>query len=324
MAQFTIPKFNNCGEMRYQMGYKLKNLVENNPKIITLDGDLRSSTGLHIVEHDHPDKVIKVGIAEQNLLAIAAGMSQEGFIPFTCTFDSFCRRNMDQLYVSVCYSDLNVKMIGAYAGLFSGKAGATHQSDKELSILLRIPNLKIIEPGCNLEMEQALDVAANTYGPFYLRLVRCQVGYNDIGKNYQFKLGKGVTVETTESGKTDIGLLTTGFMIKTAKIAAQKLNKMGYSVRIDHHPSLKPFDTDLLDDMIDSVKGIVTMENHCTSGGLYSLVTEHCFRERRSILISPIGTDPEDYIHTGHINDLLYNYHMTSNDVVNAAIALLK
>lgn len=162
MAQFYLPDRNKTKEMRYQMGFTLSDLAYEYPKIIALDADLRSSTGLHIFEHFHPAKLVKAGIAEQNMISMAAGYSQEGYIPFPCTFDAFCRRFMDQLYITVSYSNLNVKVLGAYVGLFTGKAGATHQSDKELSLLLRIPNLTVIEPGCNLEMAQALRAALKT------------------------------------------------------------------------------------------------------------------------------------------------------------------
>lgn len=319
MAQFAIPKFDDNGEMRYQMGHKLLSMMQQNPRILTVDADLRSSTGIHIVDSIFPDRVIKVGIAEQDMMAISAGLSQEGFIPFCCTFDAFTRRNLDQLYVSVCYSNLNVKILGAYAGLYTGKAGATHQSDKELGILLRIPNLTILEPSCNLEMEQALEAAVGITGPVYLRLVRCKVGYNEIGEGYTFQIGKGVTIPEFAKEKADIGLVTTGLMLKTAKIAARKLQEKGYKVRIDHHPSLKPFDKELLYDMAHSVQGIVTLENHCTSGGLFSLVSETLVKTGSSIKVLPIGTDPNDYIHTGHVNDLLFRYKMTSDDVTALA-----
>ncbi len=321
MAQFTIPPREKTKEMRYQMGYALSDLAREDPRILALDADLRSSTGLHIFEHFHPDRLIKVGIAEQNLIAIAAGLSQEGYVPFPCTFDAFCRRFLDQLYVTVAYSNLNVKVIGAYVGLFTGKAGATHQSDKELGILLRIPNLRVIEPGCHLEMAQALRCAAQTPGPFYLRIVRCEVEHNEIGEGYQFRLGKGVTV--LEEGH-DLGLITTGFMIKTGKLAAQKLRAKGIRVRLDHHPTLKPFDRDLVRDMAAKVPAIVTLENHCRSGGLFSLVAETLAAEGSGVRVAAIGTDPEDFIHTGHVNDLLHHYGMTSDHVVAASLAVLE
>jgi transketolase len=322
MAQFTIPDRNKTSEMRYQMGYALSDLANENSRIVALDGDLRSSSGLHIFEHFHPDKLIKAGIAEQNMMAMAAGLSQEGYIPFPCTFDAFCRRFMDQLYVSVAYGNLNVKVLGAYVGLFTGKAGATHQSDKELGLLLRIPNLKVIEPGCNVEMAQALRCAVETPGPFYLRIVRCEVEDNEIFDGYRFELGKGVTV--IDDNAPEVGLVSTGYMVRTARIAARKLQERGIRVRLDHHASLKPFDSELLYGMAAKVGAVVTLENHCVSGGLFSLVAEAFARQGIGVPVGAIGTDPEDFIHTGHVNDLLHRYGMTSDDVVDRAVATLR
>ncbi|MFZ5832133.1 MAG: transketolase family protein [Planctomycetota bacterium] len=320
MAQFTIPQRDATKEMRYQMGYALADLANEYDQIVALDADLRTSSGLHIFQHFHPDKLITTGIAEQNMISMAAGLSQEGYIPFPCTFDAFCRRFMDQLYISVAYSRSNVKVLGAYVGLYTGKAGATHQSDKELGLLLRIPNLHVIEPSCNDEMRQALRVAVETEGPFYLRIVRCEVNENDIGEGYRFRLGKGVTV--IENG-ADVGLVTSGCMLRTAKIAAEKLKKAGIGVRLDHHASLKPFDRELVCDMATKVRAIVTVENHCRSGGLFSLVAEALALAGRQVPVGAIGTDPEDFIHTGHVNDLLVHYRMTSDDIVRKAHEIL-
>lgn len=322
MAQFTIPARDATSEMRYQMGYALAELANEYPRIVALDGDLRTSSGLHIFEHFHPGKLIKAGIAEQNMIAMSAGLSQEGYIPFPCTFDAFVRRFMDQLYVSVAYGNLNVKVLGAYVGLFTGKAGATHQSDKELGMLLRIPNLTVLEPGCNDEMAQVLRAAVETSGPFYLRIVRCEVGWNEIFEGYKFQIGKGVTV--LDDNAPEVGLVSTGYMIKTARLAAEKLRARGIRVRLDHHPSLKPFDRELLYRMAGKVAAIVTMENHCVSGGLYSLVAEALAARGSAVRVGAIGTDPEDFIHTGHVNDLLHRYRMTSDDVVEKALAVLR
>jgi len=321
MAQFTIPDRISTKEMRYQMGYALADLANEYPNIVAVDADLRSSSGLHIFEHFHPDKLIKVGIAEQNMIAVSAGLSQEGFIPFPCTFDAFSRRFLDQLYVTVAYSNLNVKVLGAYVGLFTGKAGATHQSDKELGILLRIPRLNVIEPGSNDEMRQALRCAAETPGPFYIRIVRCEVEDHEAPEGFKFRLGKGVTVV---NNGTDAGIITSGFMVRTARIAAEKLFKKGIKVRIDHHPSLKPFDKELLFDMVSKVPVIVTAENHCISGGLFSIVAENLALEGIQKPTGAIGTDPEDFIHTGHVNDLLARYKMTSDDIVNKVNSLIR
>ncbi len=150
MAQFTLPD-RTTREMRYQMGFALADLAYEFPQIVALDADLRSSTGLYIFEHFHPAKLVKTGIAEQNVVRMAAGLSREGYVPFPCTFDAFSRRMLDQLYVTVAYSNLNVKFIGAYVGLFTGKAGATHQSDKELGTLAARPapvnRRALVQPG---------------------------------------------------------------------------------------------------------------------------------------------------------------------------------
>ncbi len=314
MAQFIIPDRDKTKEMRFQMGYALADIAKDHPNIVALDADLRTSSGLHIFEYFHPSKLVNVGIAEQNLCAISTGLSQEGYIPFPCTFDAFVRRYMDQLYILLAYSNSNVKILAAYVGLFTGKAGATHQSDKELGMLLRIPNLTVLEPGCNVEMRQVLRAAAETKGPFYIRIVRCQVNENDLADDYQFKIGKGVTVIDDEN--PEIGLITTGYMIRASKIAAKKLQKKGIRVRLDHHPSLKPFDKELLLDMASKVKAAVTVENHCISGGLFSLVAEAFAQNGVGLRVGAIGTDPNDFIHTGHVNDLLVHYKMTSDDIV--------
>ena len=321
MAQFNIPERDKTSEMRYQMGWKLSDLASENPDIRIIDADLRSSTGIHIFEHNHPDKLVKVGIAEQNMASIAAGLSQEGLIPFTCTFDSFSRRYMDQLFISIAYNNLNVKMIGAYAGLFTGKAGATHQSDRELSFILRVPNLIVLEPGTNEEMRRALEMAVAEDGPFYLRIVRCGVPESVLDSASKFDIGRGVTI--WDEG-CDIGLVSTGVMLNVCIAAAENLGKEGIKVRLDHHPSLKPFDTVLLDDMASKTGAIVTCENHCKSGGLFSIVAEHLVKKGCPLKIGAIGSDINDFIHTGHVNDLMAHYKMTSDDIVKKVKEILK
>jgi transketolase len=227
---------------------------------------------------------------------------------------------LDQLYVTVAYSDLNVKLIGAYVGLFTGKAGATHQSDKELGVLLRVPRLTILEPATNEEMRQVLRAAVEHRGPMYLRIVRCEVADDLVGSGYRFRIGKGVTVLDEGS---DVGLVTTGYMLHTAVLAAEKLKKLGIGVRIDHHPSLKPFDRDLLYDMARTVGTMITLENHCVSGGLHSLVAEALVAKGIGVRVGAVGSDPDDFIHTGHVNDLLWRYRMSSQDVVDMANGLL-
>ena len=155
MAQFEIPDRDKTGEMRYQMGYALADLAQEYPKIVALDADLRSSTGLHIFEHFHPDKLIKCGIAEQNMISMAAGMSQEGYIPFPCTFDAFSRRFMDQLYISVCYGNIsflrqnwgNEIPDGLCSGRSSPGISEDRRTGRRSSKLHRTSHLRALSPG---------------------------------------------------------------------------------------------------------------------------------------------------------------------------------
>jgi transketolase len=146
------------------------------------------------------------------------------------------------------------------------------------------------------------------------------VAANEVGNGYRFTLGKGVTVVNDGA---DAGIICSGYMIRTAKAAASKLKAKGIRVRVDHHSSLKPFDRDLVHDLAGKVPAIVTAENHCRSGGLYSLVAETLAGVGSGVPIGAIGTDPEDFIHTGHVNDLLDHYAMTSEHVVRKVEALL-
>ncbi len=150
--------------------------------------------------------------------------------------------------------------------------------------------------------------------------MRCEVADDLIGSDYRFQVGKGVTVSDEGS---DVGLVTTGFMLHTALAAADKLKALGIGVRVDHHPSLKPFDRELVYGLASNVETMVTLENHCTSGGLHSLVAEAIVARGIGKRVGAIGTDPDDFIHTGHVNDLLWRYRVSSDDVVAMSRDLL-
>ena len=321
MAQFTIPARDKTTEMRFQMGYALADLAAEHPRIVALDADLRTSSGLHIFEHFHPDKLVKVGIAEQNLMAISAGLSQEGYIPFPCTFDAFCRRYMDQLYVTVAYGNLNVKVLGAYAGLFTGKAGATHQSDKELGILLRIPNLTVIEPGCNDEMAQALRVAVETPGPFYLRIVRCEVAQNEVARRLPLP-----TWQRRDGGGRRRRRRDRVHRLHDPDRQGGRAKAQG-----QRHPG--PRGSSSVAEAVRPGSGARPGREGARHRDRWRTTVGAAASTRWwprrwlavgcGVPVGAIGTDPDDFIHTGHVNDLLDHYEMTSEHVVQKVVGLL-
>ena len=197
---------------REAYGDSLKVLGDNNPAVVVLDADLSKSTKTVVFAKAHPDRFINVGIAEQNMMGIAAGLAASGKIPFVSTFAMFATgRAFEQVRNSICYPKLNVKVAATHAGLTVGEDGASHQSIEDVSLMRSLPNMTVIVPADAEETRQAVEYAAQHKGPVYLRLGR--MGVPDVvGADYRFELGKAVQL----ADGSDVTLAATGIMVSAA------------------------------------------------------------------------------------------------------------
>lgn len=248
----------------------LVKLGEKNPDILVLDADLATSTKVSYFKERFPERFIAVGIAEQNMIGIAAGLSTLGFIPFATTLACFAsRRVCDQVVISVAYPRLNVKIVGAYVGLFVGKNGATHQALEDIAIMRSIANMVVIEPVDGLETKEVVKFASEYDGPMYLRIGRDPMP-SIVPPDYRFHLGKGLVLR---EGK-DVTLISSGTLLEDTLTAAFLLEKEGIEARVINMSSLKPVDEELIMKAAEETGRIVTVENHNIIGGLGSAVAE--------------------------------------------------
>lgn len=261
---------NEMLEMRSAFGDALVELGRADEKVVVLDADVGSSTRSIRFRKYFPERFYQIGVAEQNMMGIAAGLAASGFIPFASTFAAFAsRRACDQVSVSIAYPRLNVKINGGYGGVSTGKAGATHQAFEDLAIMRAIPNMTVIAPADAVETGKAVFAAAEYVGPVYLRTVRCAVPTIFDGE-HDFKIGRSFTIR---EGK-DLALISTGMMTAKAIKAFEVLRKEGISVRVIHMPTLKPIDEAVIIKASCEIGRIITLEDHSVIGGLGSAVAE--------------------------------------------------
>ncbi|MHC4193379.1 MAG: transketolase family protein, partial [Planctomycetota bacterium] len=217
-----------------------------------------------------PKRFIQVGIAEQNMIGIAAGLSTLGFNCFASTLCVFCsRRSCDQIAVSVALAKVNVKILGLYAGLFVGKNGASHQALEDIAIMRSIARMSVVQPADALETEQIVRFAAEYDGPMYIRVGR-DPRPQLVPDNYKFKLGKSVTLK---DGK-DVTLIACGDVVEDTLNAGNSLEKKGIHARVINMSTIKPIDEDAIVKAAEETGGIVTVDNHNIYGGLGSAVAE--------------------------------------------------
>jgi len=248
----------------------LLKLADENDKVVVLDADLMSSMGMMPFLKKYPEKTFNVGIQEANMIGIAAGLSATGLIPFAHTFGPFAsRRCYDQIFLSVGYSKLNVRIVGSDPGITAAFNGGTHMPFEDLGILRNIPNITILEPVDTVMLRDLLAQTAGKYGLFYIRLLRKNaVKIYEVGST--FEIGKGVTLK---EGK-DVTIISTGIMVKEALDAAKILEGQGISVRVVNMFTLKPIDKELIIKCAQETGAIVTAENHSIINALGSAVAE--------------------------------------------------
>lgn len=261
---------------RESYGMALTELGKVNEKIVVLDADLSKSTKTNDFKNQFKDRFFNVGIAEQNLIGVAAGLANVGLIPFASTFAVFATgRAFEVIRNSVCYPKANVKIAATHAGITVGEDGGSHQSIEDIALMTSLPNMTVIVPADHRETMGAIKAAANHEGPVYIRLGRCNT--EDIfNEEYEFKIGKGVRL--TEGN--DVAIIATGMMVDVSLKAAEELKREGINARVINISTIKPIDKEIILKAAKDTKGIVTAEEHSIIGGLganvASLLSDEC------------------------------------------------
>jgi transketolase len=300
-------------ELRDVFGQILVDLGSAHPEMVVLDADLNTSTRSDLFKRTFPNRFIQVGIAEQNLFGIAAGLASTGFIPFPVTFASFAaRRALDQLAVSICFSKLNVKVPGSYAGIPTGKAGASHNSVEDIAVMRALPNLRVADPGDAADLRAIMETAYVTQGPVYFRVVRCSTP-DMFPSNHRFAWGKG---EVVKPG-TDVTLFGTGIMTAKCIRAEEILRRDGIDAEIIHLASIKPIDRELIVESVRRTGCAVTAENASTVGGFGSAV-EEVLAESFPVPVRKIGVR-DLWIQSAEVEELFSFHRMQPEDIAQAA-----
>jgi len=302
---------------RDAFGAALVDLGGRDDRICVLDADLGSSSKANLFQEACPERFFQVGIAEQNMAGIAAGLATMGFIPFINTFAAFAStRIIDQVRTSVAQPAYQVKIAGAYAGLLAGKTGKTHLSVIDLAIMRSMPNMTVLAPADAVEAGKAVLAAAAHPGPVFLRLTR-DPSPLVFGEDYEFVVGRAVPVL---EGR-DVRLMTTGSMLPRAVEAAAELAEEDVDAAVLHLPTVKPLDEDAVAAAAERTGRVVTAEEHSVIGGLGGAVAE-TLAEMRPTPMRRVGVD-DLWGESAPNDDLLAKYGVDAAHLAAAARELI-
>ena len=299
-------------------GHGLVKFASRNKNAVALCCDLTDSTRVNCFKGRFPDRFVELGVAEQNMVGVAAGLSMMGKIPFISSYAVFSPgRNWDQLRVSVCYSNLNVKIEGAHAGISVGPDGATHQALEDIAITRCLPNMTVIVPADAVEAEKATIGAGRRKGPVYLRFGRGKTPVMTTAKT-PFSIGRA---HVYRSG-TDVSIIACGVMVYEALVAAEHLHKQGISAMVINSHTIKPLDGRTIIRAAKQTGAIVTAEEHQIYGGLGSAVAE-VIGQNYPIPVKFVGVQ-DRFGESGPPDKLLAKFGCTAKDIVKATKSVLK
>ena len=299
-------------DTRSGFGAGLTELGKTNENVVALCADLTGSLKMNDFQNNHPERFFQVGIAEANMMGIAAGMTIGGKIPFTGTFANFSTsRVYDQIRQSIAYSNKNVKICASHAGVTLGEDGATHQVLEDLGMMKMLPHMTVINP-CDYNQTKAATLAiAEHVGPVYLRFGRPKVP-NFTNENQEFIIGKAVHLQEGN----DVTIVATGHLVWEALEAAKKLNEQNISTDVINIHTIKPLDSEAIIKSVQKTKCIVTAEEHMLNGGLGDSIAQLLSRELPSPL-EMVGVN-DTFGESGTPRQLMEKYGLTSNDIINA------
>ena len=301
---------------RETYGKTLVELGAEDSKIVALGGDLNKSTFTHLFGAQFPDRFFDFGPAEQNIMGVAAGLASSGKTPFVSTFAVFgTSRPFDQIRVSIAQPHLNVKIVCTHAGILTGEDGMSAQSIEDLALACSLPGFTVVSPADAVETARVIRAAAETPGPFYIRLCRPATPVvHQTGCD--FKLGKA---EHMRDGQ-DATIIAVGVGVSWALQAADMLEEEGIGCRVINMHTLKPTDEDAIQKAAEETGVIVTVEEHYLHGGLGSIVAQ-CLGQRRPVPLEMVALDR--YAESGKPDQLLEKYHLTPKDIGKAVKAAL-
>ena len=303
---------------REAYGKALAALAEKYPDLVCFDADLAGATMTKYFKAACPERFFDMGIAEADMVGVAAGMSLCGFKPFVNTFAMFAAgRAWEQVRNSVAYPHLNVKVVGSHGGLSVGEDGATHQCNEDIALMRTIPGMTIVNPADGIEAAAAVEAAINTKGPFYLRFGRYAVPYL-YDENYKFELGKGVKLK---DGK-DVTIIATGLMVHLALEAANTLAAEGIDAEVINIHTIKPLDKDMVVASAKKTGAVVTAEEHSVIGGLGGAVCE-TLSENAPVPVLRVGVE-DRFGMSGKVPELLNEYGLTAENIAEKARAAVK
>jgi transketolase len=291
--------------------------MAEDPRVVVLDGDLANSTRAELVAQRFPERFLQMGIAEQNMAGVAAGLASVGFIPWLSSFAVFlAERDLDQVRMTIAQTHMPVKIGAGYSGMLTGFTGKTHQSVEDIAIMRAMPNMTVIAPADDEECRQAMVVATAHPGPVYFRVTR-DPSPPVFDASYRFELGCGVLLREG----TDIALISTGVQTQRATEAACMLADEGIEATVLHLPTIKPLDEEAIVRAAERTGAVVTAEDHSIVGGLGSAVAE-VLGEQRPTRMRRIGI--RDTFGESAPNDaLLEKYGLTARHVALAVKDLL-
>lgn len=304
-------------DTRSGFGAGLSELGKKNPNVVALCADLTGSLKMDAFQKEHPDRFFQVGIAEANMIGLAAGMTIGGKIPFTGTFANFSTgRVYDQIRQSVAYSDKNVKICASHAGLTLGEDGATHQILEDIGLMKMLPGMTVINP-CDYNQTKAATVAiADHHGPVYLRFGRPSVA-NFTPADQKFEIGKALLLEEG----TDVTIFATGHLVWKALEAWEILKEKGISAEIINIHTIKPLDTEAVLHSVRKTKCAVSAEEHNRMGGLGESIAGVLTGDFPAPLEMVAVND--SFGESGTPDELMKKYGLDSVDIVNAALKVI-
>lgn len=304
---------------RESFGLALCELAKTHDDIVVLDADLAAATKTGIFKKEFPERFINCGIAEGNMIGVAAGLAAAGKVPFAASFAMFATgRAFEQIRNSVAYPKLNVKVAGSHAGISTGEDGATHQCIEDIALMRAIPGMVVLNPADHYEMIEAVKAAYNYNGPVYIRLGRLAIDSFNDPDNYKFELGKGITLHEGN----DITVVATGLVVNEALKAVKALEAEGINARLINIHTIKPIDREIIIKAAQETGRIVTVEEHNVIGGLGDAVCDVVSSEC-PVKVTKIGVNDE-FGYSGPAKELLEIFGLCQSNIENVVRDIVK